>query len=349
MSFWKRFKKDIIPFIRRVSFLVNAPPLKRILKNKGSKVFLLLFSALMISSLWGPPLISCTPQQQPQSLQIGPSIERESEEGRDRSRLSFRSRRVNCRDLGSGGSCKGNSECENICDDIFSRNTSKEKCLNLNEGLVADFYEIFSIMEDGDSFEDINPDSLKCLLNISDTEFFKEVRQLKQSESESFLEVLALDQDLTDILSSEENILEKLLDKLGDDLEAFTEKIDGSSTFIDLIVENDNEEAWDWVMNYIGEECGVSNTYCGPSALTDKVRRELAFFCKTYKDSISKLDELLDSAFFNEEYSNEIEEITECGSNGDEKCDADDPNDFLGASSEHTVCNSTNFGDINTN
>ena len=116
---------------------------------------------------------------------------------------------VNCRNLGSGGSCEGNFDCEDICEEIFSKHTAESKCIDLNENLVADFYEIFVIMEDGDDFESINPDSLNCLLNVSDTEFSREVGKLRKAESETFLEVLALDEDLTDVLSSEENILEK--------------------------------------------------------------------------------------------------------------------------------------------
>lgn len=324
MSFYKDLK---------ISSLFNENPLK--IKNKGSKVFLLILSALMISSLY--PLISCTPQQPP--IQIGPSLEGDPEErGRNRSRLSRRSRRVNCRNLGSGGSCEGNFDCEDICEEIFSKHTAESKCIDLNENLVADFYEIFVIMEDGDDFESINPDSLNCLLNVSDTEFSREVGKLRKAESETFLEVLALDEDLTDVLSSEENILEKLLDNIDEGVEALKEKIDGSSNFIDLIVENENEEAWEWVLEYIREECeSTSEDYCGPSTLSDIAKRELVFFCNTYKDSTSKLDDLLDSTFFNEEYGSDIDKMSVCG-DGSGSCDSGDEDDFLGGSSANTVC-----------
>ena len=54
------------------------------------------------------------------------------------------------------------------------------------------------------------------------------------------------------VLGSEDKeykILEKLLDNFGsfnDSLEAFKRGVESGDTLLDLIVENDNEEAWDW-------------------------------------------------------------------------------------------------------
>lgn len=329
MNFWRVSKK---------SSFFNGNPIH--LKGKALKVTSFLFSLLTIASF--SLLLSCTgaPQQQP--FQVGPSIERDPERGRSRSRLSSRrrSRRVNCRDIGNE-SCEGNANCEDACDDIFSKNTSKNKCIDLNVELVEDFYEIFAIMEDGDDFESINPDSLNCLLNVSETEFSREVGRLGHSDSESFLEALALNEDLTDVLKSEDNILSKLLNNLGSagDLEALGEKIEGSSHFIDLIVENENEEAWKWVIEFISEECRTS-PYCqaqGDNA-NNLWAKELVFFCKIYEGSHSKVDELLDSTFFSERYSNDIEDIIQCGT-GSLRCNSNRKEDFLSNSSnQNTVC-----------
>ena len=84
--------------------------------------------------------------------------------------------RGNCQD--GGNPCEGDSNCEEICDDIFSKSKSKTKCKRLSTDLVNEFYNIFEILDEGEDLDNINYQNLDCLLDISETEFTKEVGSL---------------------------------------------------------------------------------------------------------------------------------------------------------------------------
>ena len=97
---------------------------------------------------------------------------------------------------------KGIPTCEEICDDIFSKSKSKTKCKRLSADLVNEFYNIFEILDEGDDLDSINHQNLDCLLDISETEFTKEIGSLTSRDTKSFLETLAAEEDLSQVLSS---------------------------------------------------------------------------------------------------------------------------------------------------
>ena len=247
--------------------------------------------------------------------------------------------RGNCQD--GGNPCEGDSTCEDICDDIFSKSKSKSKCKKLSTDMVNEFYNIFEILDEGEDLDSINHQTLDCLLDISETEFTKEVGTLTSRDTKSFLETLAAEEDLAQVLSSadkEYKILAKLLDNISgteERLDAFSTGVEGSSTFIDLIIENDNEEAWEWVTGYVTEQCQTS-PYCDKlNAATytgnHSEAKDLVFFCKVFKDaSVSDVRALVENEFFYDTYGDFIEGLTECGaSNNKIKCQADNQAHFL--------------------
>lgn len=292
-------------------------------------------------------LVSCSNAPQPYGPgvgPIGPSVQPGGETGGNGPGPVDPRKRTNCREQ-NGDPCEGNEVCEELCDDIFSKSKSKDKCKRLSATLVNDFYNIFDILDEGEDFDSINHESLDCLLDISETEFAKEVGNLNSGDTKDFLEVLAGDEDLSRVLTSEDKdfkIMEKILDNLSsadERLEAFKTGVDGSDTFIDLIVDNENEEAWDWVVEYISEQCGTSD-YCNPesAAGNSSDARELVFFCKAYKvQSVQNLKALVESDYFNDRYSSFIEGLTQCGS-GPVKCNPEKHDHFLLDTTDATVC-----------
>ena len=307
----------------------------------SKKLSFFCITALTMAIGWW--LVSCSSAPQPYGPgpgpgPIGPSVQPgDGTGGNTGSGITDPRKRTNCREQ-NGDPCEGDEVCEDLCDDIFSKSKSKDKCKKLSANLVNDFYNIFDILDEGEDFDSINHESLDCLLDISETEFAKEVGSLNSGDTKSFLEVLAGDEDLSRVLTSEDKdfkVLEKVLDNLSsadERLEAFKTGVDGSDTFIDLIVENENEEAWDWIVEYISEQCGTS-TYCNThdNAGNSSDARELVFFCKAYQtQSAQNVKALVESDFFNDRYSSFIESLTQCGDSGSlVKCDPEKHYHFL--------------------
>ena len=224
--------------------------------------------------------------------------------------------------------CEGDSSCEKICEDIFTKGSNEEKCKELSVDMVREFRKIFEMMEDDDELDNIKAKPLRCLLDISETEFAKEAGQLRKPETKKFLEIIAADDALADALRAEDDefkILEKLLDNfnLDDRLEAFEQTIEGSNTLIELIVDNTNEAAWKWVVEgYMVEQCGEdSSNYCsGEANARQNEDKELVFFCKVYAASnanSSTISNLLDFEPFEGAYEDTITGVKNCGCNDD--------------------------------
>ena len=124
-------------------------------------------------------------------------------------------------------------------------------------------------------------------------------------------------------------------------LKAFSNSVEGSSSFIDLIVENDNEEAWEWLIEYVSDQCQTSN-YCEPhsgSSKTNNEARELVFFCKTFRTAPpANIRTLVESEYFNDTYVDFIEGLNKCGTDN-EQCRGDQHADFIGdVADDNTVC-----------
>ena len=238
----------------------------------------------------------------------------------------------------SGSACLGDTVCEELCDEMFSSSKAKKCKEKLSTDVVNEIYSIFEILEEKEGFADINHEALDCLLGISQTEFIREVGKLRR-KAEDFLVTIAGESELAKVLASEDddfNILEKFLETIESSdniLAAFKVDVEGSTTFIDLILENENEEAWEWVIEYIGEECD-SGSYCDVtvnSFATNNQAKELVFFCETFKgENPRKVEALVEHEFFDDSYGGFIEGQEQCGpSNALVKCDTDNDLHFL--------------------
>ena len=120
--------------------------------------------------------------------------------------------------------------------------------------------------------------------------------------------------------------------------------IDSGSTFMGLIAQNTNEDAWDWAIEYVRNQCHDNESeYCEPAKLAysnDAQARELVFFCQIFYQSDAtrqEIRDILQLEFFESEYAESIKRIDKCGSGGNEECKSSDPDDFLDTG-ENTVC-----------
>ena len=306
---------------------------------------LCLFIVLGLSLGW--LLLSCGGQTQQPYAPPGvgqPSIgnnNNNNNNGRSPRRSSRNER--NCRE-DRGSSCEGDSVCEDICDDIFSKSKSKAECKELSAELVDEFDTLFYMLKEEEDLESINHQTLDCLLDISETEFIKEVGRLGSGDTKTLLQAIAEENELAEVIGSEDKdykILEKLLGNFNSDdiLQAFEIGVDGSDTFIELIIENENDEAWEWVTEYVSEQC-ENSSYCTPANTYDGNRSEakdLVFFCKIFKTAPhTHVRELVGSELFSDNYGDFIESLSKCGA-GSVSCRADQDSDFLGGA--NTVCN----------
>lgn len=251
--------------------------------------------------------------------------------------------------------CENDERCLAVCEDLFSNSRSREKCERLSIDTVAEFQNIFGILQDGGDIDTIKPSELGCLLSISDKEFLKEIRGLDRADSKVFFETVAAEEDFASILKRTDDnykILEALLDNLGsvdeDRLENFAVDIDSGSTLMGLIAQSENEDAWDWAIEYVRNQCHDNESeYCditGSYTGNDSQARELVFFCQILNQSDATKQEvrdILQLEFFESEYAEFIRRLGDrCGDNlndaetpavkaPDRECKPGTPDDFF--------------------
>ncbi len=210
-----------------------------------------------------------------------------------------------CKDRGRRD-CEGNEDCEDICDDIFSRRADKKDCYELPEELVSEFEKIIEHTEDGD-IKNIHPADLECLLDIDEREFASAVKKMSRREASEFWLAISEDESLAEILEDEDDeymILKQLLHKMTGshtDTERFlTRKIEDDKTVLWLAAEG-SEPAWDWLDGYVSERCDSSSSSCQEpidaycTALLDMRDRDLEDF-------------LSDADLFADEFEDEVED-----------------------------------------
>ena len=210
----------------------------------------------------------------------------------------------------SKNACGEDKECEDICDDIFNSRKDRQKCHELPGSLVSGFETLLSDVEDGD-IEDLNLAHLECLLDIDDTEFAKVMRKLSRKEAKSFLLAVILDSDLANILEDEDDefvILKQVLNRafgsnnlkkqLGDEIE--------NDKGLLWLAGEQNEQAWKWVDNYVGDICDRGSSDCPGGD-------NIVAYCSTLLDTKifkrSDLEDFLsDTDIFAEEYEDDVQD-----------------------------------------
>ena len=294
---------------------------------KSFKLYLSAFFFLMV--------FSCQPRPQPvpQTSTVDDPDDRSgrySRTRRDRGEEA-RTRRHSCRNFGeqSDYKCAGDEDCEEVCDILFPIKKYEYECLDLPAELVYAFEELLLQMDQGHA-DDIDSQTLYCLLGINDQQFLEELNTLSVRESKNFMQQIASDESLAKVLNEHDEgytILETLMDGISNAAppQFFADEIAGNEvTFLDLILDSDNEPAFGWVDSYIDEVCQDNPSQCGSP---------FEAYCKIY---YSKLDDsdpnqswkiLKKSAVFKEQYEDFVTSKNYCGG-GSRSCDYEEQDDF---------------------
>ena len=268
-----------------------------------------------------------------------PSAAGSVEEDRKTPKESDPEKQLRCKERGSTP-CEGDSGCEEICSDIFSRAADERKCIDLPLELVQEFQSLFELVDKGDDIRDINLDVLECILDIDEKHFVREMEGLNRKNTEAFLIEVAASERLGGILESEDDehlLLENLYENLssrGDDLRRLTVSIDGGSHLFELIMEEKNQSSWDWLAEYVDKECEGSDL-CYSEKKDDHV--PLVFYCRLFLDlEEGRLTSVLRSDLFEDYFSHDIEREQVCGSTGDQDCDSRYRDHFESVCSSYT-------------
>ena len=290
-------------------------------------------------------VFSCQPQYVPVEQ---PSTGDETDDDRRRGRgdgysrtrgsrsEEARTRRHSCRNYGdqSDYKCKEDEDCIEACDELFPIKKYEDECLELPVELVYDFEELLLEIDEGQA-DDIQPQTLYCLLNIDDKEFLDEISGLSVRETKNFLQQIASDEDLAKVISEhDENytILDSIMEGLSNaDAPAFfAEEVTGDDiSFLDLILDADNETAFGWVDGYIDEICQDNEGQCTGSGSSARAGDIFVAYCRIYRGKLTSTNRswkiLERSAIFKDQYEDFITNET-CGS---DSCDYDDVQDFI--------------------
>ena len=230
-----------------------------------------------------------------------------------------------CKEMGEE-KCENVEGCEDICRDIFSRSSAKKKCLSLPSELVHEFQTIFELLDEGEDIRDISPKALECLLDIEESSFARQMGRLNRRETMDFLVEVAVNKKLGEVLGAEDDeslLLRKLFDNLDyavEDLKKLAFPIDGQINVFELVLDKENEGAWDWLNSYVEEKCESS-----PLCYSEKKEEDTAvvFYCRLFlgMDSRGRLRSALSSRVFEDYFGHEIEREKVCGPGGDQNCE----------------------------
>ena len=297
------------------------------------KLYLSAFLFLMV--------FSCQPAPIPQPSTGDEPVDDDRRDRYSRTRRDSsdeaRTRRSSCRDFGeqSDYKCAGDDECEEVCDELFPIKKYENECMELPAELVYAFEELLLQVDQGQA-DDIDSQALYCLLNINDQDFLNEVNGLSVRETKDFLQQIATDEGLARVLGEYDEgytILDTLMKGFSNDdpPESFAEDMAGNDvTFLDLILDADNEAAFGWVDSYVYEICRDNASQCDAGSGNEDNDGPFVAYCKIY---YSKLDDstnqswkiLKKSAVFKEQYE---DSITHESCAGGSSCNYDDRDDW---------------------
>ena len=221
-------------------------------------------------------------------------LDRDSVLSRSRDRHSGRSR------------CSNDSDCQEICDDIYDRRKDREDCESLPIGQVEALKEVYEALEDPDEddLEDVDSDDFDVLVNINIKPLDKLVGKYRARQAKEILRWIASDSDIANVFQKEDDdfeILKELFEKIDDDLEtSLKTTIDSGQVFLDIVSEESNEEAGEWIHELIEEElcnrdlesAACLKKYCAIAKKMDRDTAEDMLSLEYFEDY---LDDIIDS------------------------------------------------------
>ena len=236
-------------------------------------------------------------------------------------------KQVSCQTLGSGGSCEGDDDCEDICDDIFDSRGDRGDCEELNVGLVEDFEDLIEDLEDGEV--DVDLDVLECLIDIDEEPIADAVSEMSTDEALEFLAEIAEDSDLAEILEEEDGgmVLGNLFKEAGyNNLQDILGERDEDENFLYLIGAENNEVAFDYFEDYVEDECDDEDANDRNCPKGEPIRAYCRGFLNWNDDDVE--DFIEDSDAFADEYEDTVQDADYSYEVGDFD-DDDEKGDFL--------------------
>ncbi len=165
-------------------------------------------------------------------------------------------------------------DCVDQCRDIYTSSKDRKECEDLPISQIAKLKELYDDLEDPDydDLNDIDNEDLETYLKISNTGFEKLIAKYQKSEVKDVFLWIAENSEVAKIIKDTEDdygVLKKLLAKFPAITtsptahEPFLEKITSGSPnkLMEVVVDQGNEEAAEWLQDYIMEKVSVCNLY----------------------------------------------------------------------------------------
>lgn len=171
-----------------------------------------------------------------------------------------------------GGSCEGDDDCEDYCDDLFGGRDYQE-CLDLTSNEVQGMWNAFDddegILEDPDEddLEDIHPDDIKNALDIDERIWDAFIDDYGTSEANDVLYWIATNECIYDAIEDSfdeddmKGFIEDIMLQVDSGglipaaLEPLGDEADDDETFLYLADQEGNSKAVELVHELLWEEC----------------------------------------------------------------------------------------------
>ena len=223
-----------------------------------------------------------------------------------------------------GDKCEEDDDCYSLCFSIFHSRSHQDACGRRPEGLVEAFDHLLENMA-GKNVEGVDGVVLKCLFAIDDGEFNKHLNKFNARSAKAFLREIAYNDDLASAvfeLDEKFSIMEDLFEEAGFDRtwEFLTGEIDRRDTLLEVILQEENEDAWGWLDSYVKDKCRDYTNYCGTIHSGDADKQAFQAYCKAALDSNNSVDDIIDSEIFEADYENLITSrcVETCTIDGDD-------------------------------
>lgn len=242
-----------------------------------------------------------------------------------------------------GDRCDEDDQCWELCFQMFHSRAEQDNCGRRPSELVDAFDLLLEDMQTG-NVQSVDGMVLQCLYQIDDSEFKKHLNRLSSKKAKAFLGEIGYKEDLAEAifeLDEDHDILEDLLEEAGfdDGWDFLTEEVDSRDTLIEIILEEDNEDAWLWLDNFVRLRCASDTTsYCGGTILDtirdragdtspglgeEEKRDAFTAYCKALRDDNNDYETFVESELFERDYEDFVVRLQVC-------CNESDDNRFDG-------------------
>ena len=241
--------------------------------------------------------------------------------------------------------CYQDDLCIDSCRGMFPGRRLRTRCENYPLELVYQMQLMLEDLETGLS-DNLDTDVLRCMGKISAQPFLKKVRRFNDRDKKDFLIVIAEDEEIAKAVFSADDDLVLFDDLAESNLENLIENLEGGVNFVTLVIESYNDEAWNYLEEYLDDYCETGNNCSSSRGSNDKKNDKFIAYCKMLAEADENdVESVVESDLFQDEYDKDIEyndeseelfchnynveaKAQEGKSSGYEQCEADDYEDF---------------------